>query len=156
MSLDFVILFVLFVVCSCGKNGENSHATEQHIPMPKNVFDNKIDLPVQGDDDVALLSSVTNNIFDFGRVNDDTIISKTFLFTNGGNYPLLILDYSADCFCTNLFIDKNCILPNDTAKITLLLDTHGKQGKTRIVAKVSTNTALKYHKFVVRGEIISK
>lgn len=105
---------------------------------------------------MPILSYCTESTFDFGKVYDDTIITKSFWFKNIGNYPLLVLDYSANCQCTNMDIDKNYILPSDSARVTLVLSTTNKKGHSKVFAKLITNTELKFHKFVLKGEVLPR
>jgi hypothetical protein len=148
-------IILLLIVFSCDRKVSQLEKMD-YKQSGKNIFHEESYLPKRKINEQPLFQYLTPNIYNFGTVTNDSLISKVFIFKNSGTYPLTVIDYYASCQCTNILIDKNYILPDDSARVTLFLSTKNKNGRTRITGKLITNTEMKYYKFVMEGDVISR
>ena len=65
---------------------------------------------------------------DFGVVQRGPIANYSFDFTNTGNSPLIIMNVTPSCGCTNVDWPKQPVLPGQTGKISLGLKTAEQHG----------------------------
>jgi hypothetical protein len=75
---------------------------------------------------------ISEKFYDFGVVNSNQILKRTFIFANSGNSPLMIHRAYTTCGCTTAIFTANEIPPGKVVLMTLQFDTgyHDMQGKT--------------------------
>ncbi len=81
--------------------------------------------------------SFPNTSYDAGNVLSKSVLTYDFVFTNDGNEPLLISKVRSSCSCTVASYPKTPILPGETGKVKLDLDTQGHGTFNKIVAVYS-------------------
>ncbi len=91
--------------------------------------------------------------YDFETAEKSSLIQHTFRFINNSETPLVIIDYSISCNCTDIYFSSRTIFPSDTGKVRLTLDPRNKAGFTKIYTCLITNTTEKYHKLSIQGFI---
>lgn len=79
-------------------------------------------------------------IFDFGEVNEGTIVQHTFKFTNTGKVPLTIMKARSSCGCTVPEWPEAPIPPGGRGEIKVKFDTEGKGQKQKKAVTVTANT----------------
>ncbi len=67
-------------------------------------------------------------VHDFGTTKQNEILSTTFSIKNNGQDELNILKIKPSCGCTVTEIDKKTIKNGQSAKLTIVFDTKGKDG----------------------------
>lgn len=65
-------------------------------------------------------------VFDAGEVEKGELIPYTFYFTNHGDEALVITNAEGSCGCTVPYYPKDPILPGETDKINVTVDTKRK------------------------------
>jgi hypothetical protein len=70
----------------------------------------------------------TEEIHDFGVVKRGPIANHTFEFTNTGNAPLIIMNVTPSCGCTDVTWPKEPVLPGQKGTIHLGLKTVEQHG----------------------------
>ncbi len=75
---------------------------------------------------------LSEKFYDFGQVNSQQILKRTFIFSNSGNSPLIIHRAYTTCGCTTASFTANEIPPGKVVLMTLQFDTgyHDMRGKT--------------------------
>ena len=81
--------------------------------------------------------SFSNTSYNAGNVEEGVNLTHEFEFFNNGNEPLLITNVRASCSCTVASYPKTPILPGDSGKITLDLDTKHSGQFNKVVAVYS-------------------
>jgi len=71
-----------------------------------------------------------NRTFDYGYIEEGTVINHTFKFTNTGTTPINILNADVSCGCTYPTYPFLEINPGETGNIGARFDSKGKLGKT--------------------------
>jgi Protein of unknown function (DUF1573) len=79
----------------------------------------------------------------FPDTADGILLKHDYLFTNSGDEPLVIEDYSVACSCTKITFPKEAILPHQTGLIHLSFDTNGKYGFQSRKVSISSNASKK-------------
>lgn len=72
--------------------------------------------------------SFTDEVYDFGNINQGEKVSWYFRFKNNGNADLLIASASASCGCVVTEFPKNPVPPGEERMIRVLFDTEGRSG----------------------------
>lgn len=95
---------------------------------------------VKADDNKYAQASFAEKTFDFGIIKEaDGPVSTTFVVTNTGNKPLLILDVTVSCGCTSRQFTTRPIAPGQKGEIHVTYDPAGRPGAFRKDLKVRTN-----------------
>ena len=97
--------------------------------------------------------SFTNTSYNAGNVEEGFNLSYKFEFFNNGNEPLLITNVRASCSCTVASFPKTPVLPGNTGKISLELDTKNP-GKFNKVVAVYSNAINNYDDSINKSRII--
>ena len=75
---------------------------------------------------------------DIASVVQGETFTHTCSFSNRGTGPLILFEVSPACPCTTVEYDKK-VLPGQSGRITLFMDTRGFVGKTTLNAVVTSN-----------------
>ena len=84
-------------------------------------------------------------ILDIGAVQQGDTVKCSFVIRNEGNALLKIDNINKSCNCTDAMLSKYELQPQDTATLTLTINTVGKIGTTSITTVVETNTLEQEH-----------
>ena len=77
-----------------------------------------------------VLSVEGPRIYDCGEVLSGEIVKHDFILQNKGDTKIHILDIVKTCNCTQAFADSQYAAPGGTIRVSVILDTKGKKGKT--------------------------
>jgi Protein of unknown function (DUF1573) len=100
--------------------------------------------------------SFTDNLYDYGRVQQGTQVEHTFKFTNTGKVPLLITDVKSTCGCTIADYKKTPIMPGETDQIKVHFDTTEKELDQLKEVSIFANTIPSKNVVSLRGYVIKK
>lgn len=78
--------------------------------------------------------------YDFGEVQEGTVVSQVFTFTNTGDEPLIIVSARGSCGCTVPEWPREPIQPGETASITVEFNSKNKKGKRNQKVTLTANT----------------
>ena len=71
----------------------------------------------------------TEDIHDFGDIDQGDIVEHTFVFENTGNAPLIISNAQGSCGCTVPSYKKDqAIAPGETSDMVVRFNSRGKSG----------------------------
>jgi hypothetical protein len=94
--------------------------------------------------------------FDFGTVDEGTLVKKTFNFTNTGKVPLLITSASSSCGCTVPSFNKSPIAVGASDAIQVQFDTKGKQNFQEKFVTIAANTLPSEVMVRIKGNVTPK
>jgi hypothetical protein len=86
----------------------------------------------------APVAFVDNNVFDFGSINEGTVVKNNFKLTNNGKTDLLIRNVKASCGCTAVK-NENIVKPGKTTDLEVSFNSKGKRGHVSKSVTVTTN-----------------
>ena len=95
----------------------------------------------------------SNKVVDFGMVPSDTILKAHYMLYNVSDNLLKIEYVNPDCSCTDYRLSKNIIQPNDSAMLTLILNTSNKIGKYELKTILKANTPGKMYILKMRANV---
>ncbi|MEL6142903.1 MAG: DUF1573 domain-containing protein, partial [Bacteroidota bacterium] len=78
---------------------------------------------------------------DFGTIEEGTIVTRVFTFTNTGDEPLIIIDAKGSCGCTVPARPTYPIAPGETASITVQFNSKNKRGPRNQRVTITANTS---------------
>ena len=79
--------------------------------------------------------SIGENVYDFGVVSKDEIVTHRFYILNNGKNKLLIKDIIPSCECTSVAYNKKVISTNEKFEITATFFS-GKVKSGKIISKI--------------------
>lgn len=91
--------------------------------------------------------------YEFGTVEQGTIVRALFKVKNTGETPIQIQDIKPSCGCTVASWDQDPIPPGGEKAITVSFNTAGKIGKQRKSIVVLTSDGGPPHTFLLLGEV---
>lgn len=94
--------------------------------------------------------------FDFGVVNEGTVVKHVFKFTNTGSEPLIISNAKGSCGCTVPTWPKQPVPPGGQGEIKVEFDTKGKPARQTKSVTVTANTTPTDTHLEITGEVRSK
>lgn len=84
--------------------------------------------------------SFSETVHDFGVIREDGgPVSHTFVFTNTGDAPLVIINATASCGCTRPEYPRNPVKAGKKDKITVTYNPKGRPGEFSKEVTVRTN-----------------
>ena len=121
-------------------------------------------VPATTPEDRGLVSSADHPVkikwleesFDFGEVEEGTVVEHSFTFVNIGREPLLIKDASAACGCTIPNPPTEPIQAGDTAAIVVNFNSQGRLGPQNKEITVTSNASPSLNTLVLKGVVQSK
>ncbi len=100
--------------------------------------------------------SISEPVFKFPKTNEGVVLEHTFVYTNKGNVPLIINDFSVACTCTKVIYSKDPVLPGKTGTVKIIFDTEDKYDYQDREILLSVNTKKKIVKLRFKVFVISK
>ncbi|MFN0014006.1 MAG: DUF1573 domain-containing protein [Saprospiraceae bacterium] len=95
-------------------------------------------------------------VYDFGVVNEGTVVKHVYTFTNTGSEPLIISNARGSCGCTVPTWPKQPIPPGGKGEISVEFDTKGKPNRQTKSVTVTANTTPTDTHLEITGEVRSK
>jgi hypothetical protein len=94
--------------------------------------------------------------YDFGTIEEGTIATYEFEFTNTGDQPIEISSVKASCGCTAPDWSKTAIFPNKKGKIKASFDSNGRPGpfmkSLTVISNAQKSNIVLYIKGFVKGK----
>lgn len=78
-------------------------------------------------------------LFDFGKVERESVLKHTFIFKNNGKDTLIIDRVNASCSCTGTLLSEKEIPVGGSGKLEIELHTEDNTGELIRTIKVYTN-----------------
>ncbi|MFN0037676.1 MAG: DUF1573 domain-containing protein [Saprospiraceae bacterium] len=91
--------------------------------------------------------------FEFGTVDEGTVVEHVFKFTNTGKVPLTILKARSSCGCTVPEWPEEPIPPGGTGEIKAKFNTEGKLKEQKKSITVTANTYPNDTKIFLKGMV---
>ena len=95
--------------------------------------------------------------WDFGTVEEGSILEHTFIIKNELRNTLNIKDLQASCLCTVSEVSTKSIPPGGSAEVKVKFDTQDRTGRVTQYIYVTTDDIYHpFHKLTVTAEIIKE
>ncbi|MCO6492015.1 MAG: DUF1573 domain-containing protein [Phaeodactylibacter sp.] len=92
--------------------------------------------------------------YDFGTIEEGTVVSQVYTFTNTGDEPLILSNARGSCGCTVPQWPHEPILPGETASLTVEFNSRNKQGKRVQKVTLTANTDPPQTFLYLKGEVM--
>lgn len=138
------ILVVAGVIIFSACNNNNQKTSEQTDTVTSNVVD-AAEAPV---------IKFTNDVYDFGKIQEGQKVSYDFEFVNEGKSPLIISNATATCGCTVPERPTEPIAPGEKGKISVVFNSAGKSGLQDKAVTITANTIPAETQVRLIGEIV--
>ncbi len=133
ISLSLVILILAFA--SCKSNGSNDENNGQNPTLETTTIE------------------FDQHEFAFGSIEQGEQVSKTFVFKNTGDNPLVISDVKTSCGCTVPSYSKEPVGPGSEGFLKVTFNSAGKSGSQHKTVTVISNTDPEYTDLILTGTV---
>ena len=94
--------------------------------------------------------------YDFGTVDEGTVVEHEFSFTNTGKAPLIVVDAKSSCGCTVPTWSKEPIAPGEKGSMMVRFNTNGKPNAQTKAITVTANTEKGTESVRIKGMVTPK
>jgi hypothetical protein len=148
MKKIIIAIFVLSVA-ACGGNSDKKASTDS-------VNNSATAENPEAIDENGPALTFTENMFDFGTINEGEKVTHQFVFKNTGKSDLLISNAAASCGCTIPTWPKEPIKPGAEAMLDVTFNSEGKPGHVEKTVTVTANTRPVETIVLIKGEVTPK
>ncbi len=93
-------------------------------------------------------------VWDFGKVNENTVVSHDFIFKNDTDRILNITDLNSSCGCTGSKVEKRVLAPQESTVVSVQLDPKGYLGAIQQYVYLSTdNLDNPITRYIIKAEV---
>lgn len=143
-SLSVVLLSAAMFAASCKSDG--SGVSNIHNPGTGDTSEAQgKDLPVM---------TFEQDMFDFGDIKQDDVVTHNFKFTNTGKSDLIITNARASCGCTVPEYPKEPVKPGESGIIKVTFNSHNKKDAINKTVTVTANTYPSENKLQIKGIVV--
>tara|TARA_Y100001934_G_scaffold232572_1_gene281449 strand:- start:12 stop:530 length:519 start_codon:yes stop_codon:yes gene_type:complete len=164
MKVTF-FLVSLFFLFSCNESSlKKNNQVDKTLSSPREQIDNeKLSVDLIDNPNSALnnvnpktlpIITFSNDVYDFGDINQGESITYDFHFTNSGSKDLIITTAKGSCGCTVPEWPKGPISPNEKGVIKVNFNSTGKSGLQNRVITILTNAIPNTKVLTIRGNVI--
>jgi hypothetical protein len=94
--------------------------------------------------------------YDFGTINEGSVVEHVFNFTNNGQAPLVISNITASCGCTSPDWTKTPIKPGDDGFVKVVFNSTAKTGTQAPTVTIQANTNPNVTRLRLKGNVTPK
>ena len=145
-----IVLIALGFCFACGDSNSNKTGTDI-VNNPVTANDS-----VVKSSDIAPIMTFTENIHDFGILQDGEVVTYKFKFTNTGNADLIVSSATASCGCTVPSYPKEPVKPGQESAIDVQFNSSGKSGKNEKQITILSNTVPNQTYLIIKADVQSK
>lgn len=95
----------------------------------------------------------TEEVHDFGELEEGPKYDTEFTFTNIGKEPLIITGVKASCGCTTPNWPKEPVMPGDEATIKVTYNTKGRLNKFNKAVTITSNAITPTKRLYIKGSV---
>lgn len=151
-TLSILLLGLVLWACGGSSSSTENNSDTTVISLPKDSASVASDTTDLAESEITWLS----DSYDFGEIEEGTIVSHEFSFVNTGKNPLIISSASPSCGCTVPDWPKEPIAVGDTAKIAAKFNSQGRTGIQNKRINITANTRPSLSTLTIRGEVKAK
>ena len=139
-----VCFFLILISCS---NNQQYKITTDLVKNSQTAIENS---------DLVAMPSIQfeDEIFDFGKINQNESVSKDFYFKNTGDASLLIRSAKGSCGCTVPNWPRDPIEPGGEAILQVTFNSGNKKGKQNKIVTLVTNAIPSTKVLTIKGTVL--
>jgi hypothetical protein len=93
--------------------------------------------------------------WDFGKVKAGDVVTHEFIFKNGGDKPLKIINVATSCGCTASKIKKDLLAPDESTSLSVSFNSKSYNGAVRQFVYVTTDAIDKsVTRYIIKAEVV--
>lgn len=136
IKLWIALALTSYILSNCDSKTQEKQPAQ--VENDKNTTSQTSTAPTNTQD--APIITFKEKDFDFGTIEEGSVVKHIFKFTNTGKTPLTITNASAPCGCTVPKWPKEPIAPNADGEIEVEFNSAGKSGMQSKTVKIQANT----------------
>ena len=143
----FTYLFSVLAILTACNSVSDKQATTQ----------DSVDLMVTQDEPAVSKGVIefVESEYDFGTIEDGTVVEHTFKFKNTGVEPVILTQVTASCGCTTPDYTQTPVAPGKQGLINVSFNSTGQLGAQQKIITVLSNTE-KPQTVSIKGTVIEK
>lgn len=94
--------------------------------------------------------------YDFGTVDEGTVVEHEYKFTNTGNAPLIVVSAKGSCGCTVPTWSKEPLAPGEEGSMLVKFNTNGKPNNQTKMVTIKANTESGTESIRIKGFVTPK
>ncbi len=168
----FLVLILSLGLMACGSDSSEESQAEKGEMLRADNADNQA-TPVSNESAESQADETTDSpqeaeaqegtpemtfeeiVYDFGEVEEGTLVKHAFSFRNTGNAPLTIEDAKASCGCTVPSWPEKPIPPGQKAEIEVEFNSKNRVGVANKTVTITANTNPPITKLQIKGTVKS-
>ncbi|GIV39153.1 MAG: hypothetical protein KatS3mg033_0953 [Thermonema sp.] len=100
--------------------------------------------------------SFNKEIHDFGNIDEGTVATYEFVFTNVGDQPIVLQSVSASCGCTTPYYTREPVLPGKKGVIKVSYNSLGRPGAFTKSVTIRSNASEPIKTLLIKGYVHPK
>ncbi|MGB3180092.1 MAG: DUF1573 domain-containing protein [Cyclobacteriaceae bacterium] len=101
-------------------------------------------------------ATFVEDLHNFGKIQEGSVATYEFRFTNTGDQPLVINNVRASCGCTTPFYTKEPVMPGREGVITASYNSKNRPGAFHKSITVNSNAATPSYVLYIKGEAVKE
>jgi hypothetical protein len=142
-----VAVAATMALTSCNEKAESATIDQANLTAAAASKEVAGDYPVM---------TFTETEFDFGTVEEGTVVEHEYKFTNTGNAPLIVVNAKASCGCTVPTWSKEPIAPGGEGMMLVKFNTNGKPNAQNKTVTITANTESGKESIRIKGFVTPK
>ncbi len=150
------LIVIVFALISCKNEAVKDQSFAKAVPVD---LSKELEIPTKnGKVDTNDMAKITfdESEFNFGEIEEGTVVKHEFKFKNTGKRDLMLLYHKATCGCTVPEFSKQPYPPGASGKITIVFDSKGKKMSQNKKVKIFTNTIPNMTTLTMKGYVKPK
>jgi hypothetical protein len=140
-----ICLSILFLTSFLGCKDKKDIINLVQSPLTADTKANEVAMP---------RIEIENDVYDFGKIDQDKSVSKFFHLHNVGDAPLLIRSAKGSCGCTVPEWPKEAVAAGDYATIKVTFNSGKKSGKQNKTVSLVTNAIPSIKVLTIKGTVL--
>ena len=146
MKTLYTLLLSAIVLASCSNTDDKKITTDLvNNPLTAEKNADQVDMPK---------IELSQDFFDFGKINQKESVSTEFVIKNTGDAPLLIRSAKGSCGCTVPEWPKEPVSVGEEAVIKVTFNSGNKKGKQNKTVTLVTNAIPSTKVLTIKGTVL--
>ena len=142
----YTLLLLAIILESCSNTNDKKITTDLvNNPLTAKKNAEQVDMPK---------IELSQEFFDFGKINQKESVSTEFIIKNTGDAPLLIRSAKGSCGCTVPEWPKEPVAVGEEAVIKVTFNSGNKKGKQNKTVTLVTNAIPSTKVLTIKGTVL--
>jgi len=153
--LPYIMLCGTLFFASCQQNSMEGEGVNEVTPGPNaSIIRNPVTANLPTDSSQIASIEFDSERYDFGEVQEGTLVEHTFTFKNTGEVPLIISDAWSTCGCTVPEWSEEPVPPGKQGRISVRFNTKNRVNQQNKPITLRSNTLPGVTRLYLQGFVV--